>query len=119
MALTMLARLPGETMSSRGGSVLERTRSGATTGPTSSVSRLASTPISCGSAVQMVVQGWYLNTIHELQGISLADGKTLLAADVQQLVDAMASFAPPDAGQTQYTPQERQVLQPLLASSWN
>jgi hypothetical protein len=38
---------------------------------------------------------------------------------VQKLVDAMAAFASPGMGQTQYTTQENQVLQPLLAANWH
>ncbi|MGH6638694.1 MAG: putative Ig domain-containing protein [Polaromonas sp.] len=71
-----------------------------------------------GTNDQMVVYGWYANTANQLDRIELSDGEALLNTNVQKLVDAMASFAPPAAGQTQYTPQESQALAPVLAANW-
>jgi hypothetical protein len=72
-----------------------------------------------GTTDHLTIDGWYAAPTHQVQGITLADGKTLLAADVQQLVDAMAQFAAPDASQAAFTTQQNQVLQPLLAANWH
>lgn len=72
-----------------------------------------------GTSDQLAIQGWYTDTSHQVRSISLSDGETLVAADVQKLVDAMAIFPVPDASQPAYTPQERSALAPVLAANWH
>ena len=72
-----------------------------------------------GTNDQLDVQGWFSGPGSQLQSISLADGQTLAGADVQKLVEAMASFAVPSSSQTQYTPAENASLEPLLAANWH
>ena len=48
-----------------------------------------------GTANSAKVQNWYSNTANQLDSLQLADGKTLLANEVQTLVEAMAAFAVP------------------------
>ncbi len=72
-----------------------------------------------GTNDQLAIQDWYTDPSHQLASISLSTGETLVTADVQKLVDAMASFAVPDASQAAYTPQERAVLAPVLAATWH
>ncbi|TXT35919.1 MAG: putative rtx family calcium-binding cytotoxins and bacteriocins protein, partial [Comamonadaceae bacterium] len=46
------------------------------------------------------------------------DGKTLLDSQVQNLVSAMAGFAPPPAGQTTLSAAYQNTLAPVLAANW-
>ncbi len=60
-----------------------------------------------GSSDRVTVKDWYLGgksgTDHHVERIKTADGSTLYDSDVAQLVQAMASFAPPAALQTEWT----------------
>ena len=49
---------------------------------------------------------------------SLADGKTLLANEVQTLVEAMAAFAVPALGQTNLTTAQHTALDGVIVASW-
>jgi ubiquitin len=48
----------------------------------------------------------------------LNDGKTLLDSQVQNLVSAMAGFAPPPVGQTSLTTAQQTTLAPVIAANW-
>ena len=72
-----------------------------------------------GTHDQIAVNGWFNGTANQLQSINVFDGETIVGSDVQRLVDAMATFAVPDAGQATYTPQERSALTPVLAATWH
>jgi Ca2+-binding RTX toxin-like protein/GH24 family phage-related lysozyme (muramidase) len=72
-----------------------------------------------GSSAQLSVEGWYLDSANQLATITLGNGQTLAGSDVQQLVDAMASFAVPDASQAAYTLQEHAVIAPVIAANWH
>jgi hypothetical protein len=57
--------------------------------------------------------------LHVEQFITRAsDGKTLLDSQVQNLVSAMAGFAPPAAGQTTLTAAYQTSLAPVFAANW-
>jgi Ca2+-binding RTX toxin-like protein len=60
-----------------------------------------------GSSDRVTVKDWYVGgksgTDHHVERIKTADGSTLYDSDVAQLVQAMASFAPPAALQTEWT----------------
>ncbi len=71
-----------------------------------------------GTADTLTVEDWYVDAGHQLTSLQLADGQSLLAANVQQLVDAMAAFAPPAAGQTTLPPDYQSALQPVIAANW-
>lgn len=53
-----------------------------------------------------------------IEQFKTADGKVLLDSQVDQLVSAMAQFAPPPVGQTTLSVQQRESLMPVIASSW-
>ncbi|WP_244940013.1 calcium-binding protein [Herbaspirillum seropedicae] len=59
-----------------------------------------------GSTDQVLVKDWYAGgasgSDNHLERIKTADGKTLYDTDVDKLVQAMASFAPPSATQTSW-----------------
>ena len=81
--------------------------------PTPSASTPASPTTSCGSSAPattswlsvvgesqtITVAGWYVSSHDRVGAIVAGDGFTLGAADVNQLVQAMASHSPPPAGQ--------------------
>jgi len=48
-----------------------------------------------------------------------ADGKLLLDSQVQNLVNAMAAFAPPAAGQSNLGGSTASALAPVLAANWH
>ncbi|WP_237741790.1 calcium-binding protein [Herbaspirillum rubrisubalbicans] len=59
-----------------------------------------------GATDQVLVKDWYVGgdsgSDHHVERIKTADGKTLYDSDVDKLVQAMASFAPPAATQTSW-----------------
>ena len=71
-----------------------------------------------GTADQFTVQSWYLGDQFRLEQFKTADGHTLLDSQVQNLVDAMAAFAPPGAGQTTLAQSYADALNPVIAASW-
>ncbi|MDT8992662.1 putative Ig domain-containing protein [Curvibacter sp. APW13] len=70
-----------------------------------------------GSTDKVSVSNWYLGSSYHLEQIKTSDGHVLLDSQVQNLVNAMAAFAPPPAGQTTlgatYDP-----LQTVIAANW-
>ncbi|MBC7610827.1 MAG: hypothetical protein H7228_14855, partial [Polaromonas sp.] len=48
-----------------------------------------------------------------------SDGKTLLDSQVQNLVQAMASFSPPAAGQGSLPQNYANSLNPVIAANWH
>jgi len=71
-----------------------------------------------GTADKLSISSWYSGSAHHVERITTADGKTLLDTQVDSLVSAMASFAPPAAGQGTLPADYRVSLEPVLASSW-
>ena len=71
-----------------------------------------------GTTDSFNVQNWYTNTMNRIDSLQLADGKTLLASEVQTLVSAMAAFTPPAIGQTSLTTQQHAALDSVIAASW-
>ncbi len=71
-----------------------------------------------GSADRLTINGWYTNPAKRIESFQLADGQALQATQVQRLVDAMATFAPPAAGQTTLPPAYQSALQPVIAPNW-
>jgi Ca2+-binding RTX toxin-like protein len=70
-----------------------------------------------GTADTTIVAGWYLGDEQHVDRIQTADGQVLLESRVQQLVEAMASFAPPPMGQTTLG-DPYQPLMPVIAATW-
>ncbi|MFZ1180334.1 MAG: calcium-binding protein [Herbaspirillum sp.] len=58
-----------------------------------------------GGSDRITVKDWYANNgaDNQIERIETADGLTLYNTDVEQLVQAMAAFAPPAAAQTYWT----------------
>nr|WP_237022637.1 calcium-binding protein [Herbaspirillum frisingense] len=59
-----------------------------------------------GSTDRVTVKDWYVGGVsgsdNRIERIKTADGNTLYDSDVDKLVQAMASFAPPAATQTSW-----------------
>ena len=64
------------------------------------------------------VNNWYLGSQHRVEQFKTSDGKTLLDSQVQNLVSAMAGFAPPAAGQTTLNSARAAALAPVIAANW-
>jgi hypothetical protein len=72
-----------------------------------------------GSSDKTTVKDWYLGTANHVEQFKTSDGaKTLLDSNVQNLVNAMASFAPPAAGQSTLPQNYQTALAPVIAANW-
>ncbi|MEW6707738.1 MAG: calcium-binding protein, partial [Pseudomonadota bacterium] len=71
-----------------------------------------------GTTDKVTVGNWYSGSAYHVEQFKSGDGKTLLDTQVQNLVDAMAGFAPPAAGQTTLPDNYRSTLDPVLATNW-
>jgi Ca2+-binding RTX toxin-like protein len=71
-----------------------------------------------GSGDKATVQSWYLGGTDHVEQIRTWEGQTLLDSRVQNLVDAMAAFAPPASGQTTLPPEYQASLSPVIAANW-
>lgn len=87
----------------------------------------ASTSISFGSDLEvsiigtndrMLISNWYLGGAYRIEQFKTSDGQTLLDSQVQDLVQAMAGFAPPAAGQTTLPASYQNSLATVIAASW-
>ncbi|HLO78944.1 MAG TPA: calcium-binding protein [Magnetospirillum sp.] len=66
----------------------------------------------------VTLSGWYLSDQNKVSEFTLADGNRLLAGQVENLVNAMASMTPPLAGQIHLTPEQNDLLSSVLAANW-
>lgn len=71
-----------------------------------------------GSNDKLTIKDWYLGTAYHLEQFKTADGKTLLESQVQNLVNAMASFAAPAMGQTTLPENYQAALASVIATNW-
>lgn len=71
-----------------------------------------------GSGDKLIVQNWYLGEQYQIERFQTADGHTLLDSQVQNLVSAMASFAPPAADQTTMPENYQASLASVIAANW-
>ncbi len=72
-----------------------------------------------GTSDKMTVKDWYLGDQYKVETIKTDDSnKALIAARVENLVQAMASFSPPAAGQTTLPASYQSTLNPVIAANW-
>ncbi len=71
-----------------------------------------------GSSDALVLTNWYLGSQYHVEQFKTTDGKTLLDSQVQNLVQAMAAFTPPAAGQTTLPENYAANLTPVIAANW-
>jgi Ca2+-binding RTX toxin-like protein len=70
-----------------------------------------------GTTDKVTVGNWYAGNQYHLEQIKTSDGKMLLDSQVQNLVNAMAAFAPPGPGQTSLPDNYRAALTPVFAAN--
>jgi Haemolysin-type calcium binding protein related domain len=71
-----------------------------------------------GTGDLLRVSGWYSGDAYRVEQFRSGDGRTLLGSQVQNLVDAMAGFAPPTMGQTYLPDLLASQLAPAIAANW-
>ncbi|WP_457279434.1 calcium-binding protein [Polaromonas sp. P5_D5] len=71
-----------------------------------------------GTTDTVTLNNWYLGSQYHVEQFKTGDGKVLLDSQVQNLVDAMAAFAPPAAGETSLPASYQASLQPVIAANW-
>lgn len=71
-----------------------------------------------GSSDKVTISNWYSGGSNHVETIRLADGHYLVDAQVEQLVQAMATMTPPPPGQAFLSDLQRQQMDPVLAASW-
>ena len=67
---------------------------------------------------KVTVQNWYSGSAYRIDSFDLGNGKHLLDTQVDALVNAMAAFAPPAAGQSTLPADYQAALNPVIAASW-
>ena len=72
-----------------------------------------------GTPDKLTIQDWYRGTQYRVEQFKTAAGETLLASQVQNLVNAMAAFAPPAAGETTLSADYAAQLAPTIAANWH
>lgn len=77
-----------------------------------------------GSSDGVTIKNWYTGLQYpgaqnHVEQFQTSDGKVLLDSQVQNLVNAMAAFAPPAAGQTNLTGSTATTLAPVLVANWH
>lgn len=72
-----------------------------------------------GTSDKVTIQSWFSGTAYRVEQIKTTDdNKTLMQSQVQNLVNAMAAFAPPAAGQTTLPANYAASLTPVIAANW-
>ncbi|MBP7111649.1 MAG: hypothetical protein KBA82_01475 [Nitrosomonas sp.] len=71
-----------------------------------------------GTTDKFVMSNWYLGNQYHTEQFKTSDGKTLLDSQVQNLVSAMAGFAPPAAGQNTLSAAYATALNPVITANW-
>ena len=71
-----------------------------------------------GSSDKFTIQNWYSGSAYHVEQFKTSDGKVLLDTQVDALVNAMATFTAPAAGQTTLPDSYRTTLAPVIAANW-
>lgn len=72
-----------------------------------------------GTSDKLVIQDWYLGNANRVEQFKTTDSSmTLLSSQVENLVSAMASFAPPAAGETALPTNYQDALAGVIAANW-
>ncbi len=70
-----------------------------------------------GTENKLIVDDWYQGDLGRIEKFQ-AGSRTLLDTQVDNLVSAMAAFAPPTSGQTSLPPDYQTALAPVIAANW-
>ncbi|MEJ1372883.1 MAG: calcium-binding protein, partial [Candidatus Sedimenticola sp. (ex Thyasira tokunagai)] len=71
-----------------------------------------------GTDNHIQISDWFSNMESRIEVFEIDDGQFLYDQQVQQLVDAMAAFAPPASGQLNLADEYKTSLEPVIAASW-
>jgi Ca2+-binding RTX toxin-like protein len=71
-----------------------------------------------GTTDSVILSNWYLGDQYHVEQFRTHDGKALVDSQVQVLVEAMAAFSPPAAGETMLSAGYQAALQPVIAANW-
>jgi hypothetical protein len=71
-----------------------------------------------GSKQEVTLHNWYADKPERPRDIMAGDRHRLMDRDVEQLVQAMAAFAPAAPATMTFGGAEQQALQPVLAANW-
>lgn len=71
-----------------------------------------------GTSDKLMLENWYGGSENHVEEFHLADGRILTDSRVELLVQAMAAFVPPAAGQTTLPPAYQESLAPVIAANW-
>lgn len=71
-----------------------------------------------GTDDKATITNWYTGNQYKVEQFQASDGQILLSTQVNNLVNAMASFAPPGAGQTTLPTNYAQSLDSVIAANW-
>jgi Ca2+-binding RTX toxin-like protein len=71
-----------------------------------------------GTSDKLTINNWYSGNQYHVEQFKTADGHSLLDSQVENLVQAMAAFSPPAAGQTTLPSNYQTALQPVIAANW-
>lgn len=71
-----------------------------------------------GTNDKVTIQNWYNGAANHVERFETAQGLALLDTQVENLVTAMAAFAPPAAGQTTLPQSYQDTLSPVIAANW-
>jgi len=71
-----------------------------------------------GSNQLVTLHNWYANIAEQPWNITAGNGSRLFYKNVENLVQAMAAFAPPASATAMFADAELQRLQPVLAANW-
>jgi hypothetical protein len=70
------------------------------------------------STDRVTIDNWYTSSAYRVEAIKTASGATLHDSQVQNLVQAMAAFSPPAAGQSTLPSAHQSALAPVIAANW-
>ncbi len=71
-----------------------------------------------GTQDSFAVEWWYVGSDYRMDKFQTSDGSVLLDSQVENLVNAMAAFAPPPPGQLNLSPEMQSALVPVITTSW-
>lgn len=71
-----------------------------------------------GTSDKVTVSNWNLGSARHVEQIIASDGLALNDSNVANLINAMAAFAPPAAGQGELSPSYHAALDSVIAANW-
>ncbi|MNY00319.1 Bifunctional hemolysin/adenylate cyclase precursor [compost metagenome] len=71
-----------------------------------------------GTTDKFTLNNWYMGSQYHVEQFKTSDGRVLSDSNVQNLVQAMASFSPPAAGQTTLPANYQSSLNSVIVANW-